>query len=93
MQRAMNENKQNLFKAFHPVGTATKVEVHEVQIVWRNDRPSKNPNDMLGYGVRFTIYWRGPLTSDGFTKVVALFDNESQRWVQSQILATNGVTQ
>jgi len=92
LQRAMNENKQNLFKAFHPVGTATRVEVHEVKIYWRNNRPSKNLNDMLGYDVRFTLYWRGPLTSDGFTKVVMRFDNESKRWVQSQILATNGVT-
>ena len=92
LQRAMNESKQNLFKAFHPVGTATRVEVHEVQIYWKNNRPSKNFNDMLGYDVRFTLYWRGPLTSDGFTKVVMRFDNESKRWVQSQILATNGVT-
>ena len=92
LQRAMNENKQNLFKAFHPVGTATRVEVHEVKIYWRNNRPSKNLNDMLGYDVRFTLYWRGPLTSDGFTKVVMRFDNESKRWVQSQVLATNGVT-
>lgn len=32
------------------------------------------------------------LTDDGFTKIEAIYDAESQKCVSSQILATNGVT-
>jgi hypothetical protein len=46
----------------------------------------------LGISTRFTIYWEGPVVKDGFTKVSATWDNESQRWSPGQIIATNGMT-
>lgn len=92
LHKGFNSNRQKLFDCFHPVGTAKSVEVHEVKIAWKNDRGTKDAKNMLGYTVRFTIYWRGPVTADGFTKVIALFDNESKRYIESKILATNGVT-
>lgn len=92
LQSRFNTNRQQIFKSFHPVGTATSIEVHNVQIAWKNPDGAKNLNNMAGFAVRFTIYWRGPLTADGFTKVVAAFDNESKRYLESKILATNGVS-
>ncbi|PAW78330.1 MAG: hypothetical protein B9S32_07315 [Verrucomicrobia bacterium Tous-C9LFEB] len=87
-----NKNKQSLFNSFHPVGTALEVKVHEVQIAWKNDIPSKDLKNMLGFGIVFTIYWRGPITTDGYTKVYAVYDAQVQRYVGSRVLATNGIT-
>lgn len=87
-----NNKKQVLFNLFHPTGTAKKVEIHEVRIAWRNNKPSNNFNDMIGYGVRFTIFWQGPVTKDGFTKVLAVWDGEAQHWTHSEVISTNGIT-
>ena len=32
------------------------------------------------------------MTKDGFTKISATYDTESQRYTASQVLATNGMT-
>ena len=45
-----------------------------------------------GADVTFTIYWKGPITSDGYTKVAAHYDAQVQRWTRTTILATNGIT-
>ena len=92
MNGILNKNKQAVFDKIHPTGTATKVEVHAVEIVWKNNKPSKNLNDILRFGVRYTLYWKGPVTKDGFTKVYDIFDAESNRVVGRKILETNGVT-
>lgn len=78
--RDLQSNPKQLFDAFHPVGTGRSVKVHSVQ-VGRN-----------GADVTFTIYWRGPITSDGYTKVAAHYDAQVQRWTRTTILATNGIT-
>ena len=92
MNGILNKIKQEVFDKIHPTGTATKVEVHAVEIVWKNNKPSKNLNDILRFGVRYTIYWNGPITKNGFTKVSDIFDAESNRVVRREILETNGVT-
>lgn len=92
LSKGLNQDRQATFKVFHPTGTATRIEVHDVKIAWRNDRPTGELSDIVAYGVRFTIYWKGPITTDGFTKVHAVYDNESKRWIKSEILATNGIT-
>jgi hypothetical protein len=89
---AMNKNKQAIFNGFHPTGTATKVEVHAVEIAWKNNKPSNDIKNVLRYGVRYTIYWKGPVNQDGFTKIYSVFDQESLRWVGSKVLETNGIT-
>ena len=81
-----------IFNGFHPVGTAKGVTVHDVAITWKHGQPTNRLNDVQAYNVRFTLYWEGPITRDGFTKIGATFDAESQRWIGSQIVATNGVT-
>ena len=92
MTPGLNSNRQKFFNAFHPVGTATQINVHQIVIVWKNNIPSDNMDNIVGFWISFTIYWTGPLTSDGFTKVMAYWDNESLRWTGSKIIATNGVT-
>ena len=83
ISKDLNRNKQAIFAAFHPVGTAKKIEVHNVQLL-------RNGGNAVS--IRFTIYWQGPITDDGFTKVQAVYDLEVNRWTSSQVLATNGVT-
>ena len=78
--RDLQSSPQQLFNAFHPVGTGKSVKVHSAQ-VGRN-----------GADVTFTIYWQGPITSDGYTKVAAHYDAQVQRWTRTTILATNGIT-
>jgi hypothetical protein len=38
------------------------------------------------------LSWEGPIPKDGFTKVGATWDGESQRWLTPEVLATNGIT-
>ena len=92
LQESFTQNKQSIFKEFHPVGTATKVVVHEVKIEWKSGRPSNNLDNAAGFGVVFTVYWRGPITTDGFTKAFGIFDNDSKRYVKWEIISTNGTT-
>ena len=92
LQAGFNANKQMIFNSIHPVGTAVRVEVHDVALVWKNGIASSDLKNLAGFVVRYTIYWQGPITTDGFTKVAAVFDCESQRYVSMNILATNGVT-
>lgn len=88
----LNQNRQALFEVFHPVGTAHSIALHDVQLGWRNGVATSDENDVVALRARFTIYWEGPLTVNGFSKVEMTYDGESQRWLDSQILATNGMT-
>ena len=76
----LESNPQQLFNVFHPIGTAKSVKVHSIQL-YNN-----------GADATFTIYWQGPIRSDGYTKIVAHYDADVQRWTRNQILATNGIT-
>ena len=76
----IKSHPQRLFNAFHPVGTAKSVKVHSVQLSGNNAN------------VVFTIFWQGPFTKDGYTKIAAHYDGDIQRWTGAQILATNGTT-
>jgi hypothetical protein len=92
-QLGFEKNKQQLFAAFHPVGTAKSLIVHDVAVSgWKHGQAAARVDEILGFSIRFTIYWEGPLVKDGFTKVSATWDNESQGWLSGQILATNGMT-
>jgi len=83
-QTFLSGHKQQWFDRFHPIGTAKSVTVHDVAI-------QKSPNGTQAV-IRFTLYWEGPITKDGFTKVRAVHDKESKRFVRAEILATNGTT-
>ncbi len=80
----LNSTKQQWFDHFHPIGTARNIVLHSANDV-------KTPTGRQ-VNARFTIYWDGPLTTNGFTKVQAVYDYESGRWIRPQILETNGVT-
>lgn len=83
--RILNENPQRVFNAFHPVGTASHVEVHDVQ-------PALGQGGQKLWAIRFTIFWRGPVQTDGYTTVVTYFDVDSKRNVGTEVLSTNGIT-
>jgi len=88
----LNQNKQQVLNNIHPVGTAKNAVVHDVAIVWKHGQATNRMEDVLQFTVRYTLYWQGPVTQDGYTKISETFDNESQRYTAFQILATNGVT-
>gem|GEM_PF-6953194 len=93
LQPGLEQSKQNVFAAIHPVGTAKSATVHQVTITeWKNGEPSNNPADIVKIAVRFTLYWEGPITKDGYTKAVATFDLESKRFCDLKVLETNGIT-
>jgi hypothetical protein len=92
-QTVYSQNKQQIFDKIHPLGIAKSVVVHDVTITaWKHGRATNRPEDILQYTVRYTIYWEGPITKDGFTKISQTFDTETQRCVSAEILATNGTT-
>ena len=83
---------QAIFEMVHPVGTASEIKVHDVSLTWKNGRASSNEDDILSWTCRLTVYWSAILVTDGFTKLLVTFDNESKRISDIQILATNGQT-
>lgn len=89
---ALVQNKQAIFDYLHPTGTATGLKVHEVSLTWKDGNDTERIQDVTSFTVRFTVYWQGPITNNGFTKVEATFDTESERYTSFNILATNGIT-
>jgi hypothetical protein len=87
----IDTNKQSIFDSFHPVGTAKSVKIHDIGFKWKNNKPSDKPGDLLQVNVRYTVYWDGPIQKNGYTKIEAMFDAESERW-SGKVLATSGIT-
>ena len=93
VQQALNNSKQAIFDSVHPVGTATSVTLHELSVTkWKNGTDTNRMDDVREFSVRYTLYWTGPLTTKGFTKITQTYDMESQRYTGGSILFTNGVT-
>lgn len=91
LSQNFEENKQDLFNCIHPIGTAKSVTIHEVAIKRKNEYPGYDSDSLLGFSVRFTLYWEGPITKDGYTKINLIYDAETKRYSSPQILDTNGV--
>lgn len=83
---------QLYFDHFHPIGTATRIDVHDASIEWRNGRPSSDAADILSWTVRMTIRWYAILVSDGYTKVSVTYDGEVGRVTRAVVLDSNGQT-
>jgi len=84
--------RQEIFDGMHPVGSATDVRLHSLEIKWRNNVRTNREKDILGMAVRYTVFWDGPITKNGFTKLFSVYDAEVGRIIATDLLATNGVT-
>lgn len=91
IQRDLNNHKDEYFKEIHPVGKAKSIKVHGVESQWTKNPPT-DMSELRSYVVRYTIFWEGPITKDGYTKMAALYDAEVGRYVAAEVLATNGTT-
>ena len=83
---------QMVFNMVHPIGTASRVVVHDVSLQWKTDKPTADENDIMAWTCRMTVYWSSILVDDGFTKLLLTFDNEVKNFTNVEILATNGKT-
>jgi hypothetical protein len=92
VEQTFGEDKQGIFNAVHPLGTATSVEVKDLKIFWKKHHLGRSLNDVAEYTVRFTLHWKSPLIADGYTNLTDTFDTTSQKWVQLHLIDTNGTT-
>jgi uncharacterized RDD family membrane protein YckC len=93
LQTGFDKEKQKIFDYIHPTGTAKSIKLHDVTVIeWKRGQVSGRLEDVVQFTVRYTLYWQGPITTDGFTKITQTFDNETQRYVGGKILETNGTT-
>lgn len=83
---------QMVFNMVHPIGTASRVVVHDVSLQWKTDKPTADENDIMSWTCRLTVYWSSILVDDGYTKLLLTFDNEVNNFTKKEILATNGKT-
>ena len=83
---------QAVFEWVHPVGTASRIVVHDVALSWKNGQASSRAEDLLSWTARLTVYWSAILVTDGYTKLQVTYDNEVGRITGVNILATNGQT-
>lgn len=91
-QDAEFNGPQMVFNMVHPIGTASRVSVHDVSLQWKTDKPTADENDIMSWTCRLTVYWNSILVDDGFTKLLLTFDNEVKNFTNVEILATNGKT-
>ncbi len=84
VQKELETEQQEIFDAIHPLGEATGLKVHAVE------HHETNTGDQVA--IRLTLSWDGPITKEGFTKLILIYDMEAERYTDFQILATNGVT-
>ena len=80
LEKALNTRKQEYFDAIHPVGTAKSIKLNST---------TSNPPYL---DVRMTIFWEGPITKEGYTKVAFRFDSEVGRITGLKVEDTNGLT-
>jgi hypothetical protein len=93
LQPTLETNKQKIFDAIHPLGTAKSLKVHRVTIdSWKNGIATNRAEDIFQFTIIYTLYWEGGTTSDGFTKISSTYDTESSRIIKEEIVATNGLT-
>lgn len=91
-QDAEFNGPQMVFNMVHPIGTASRVVVHDVSLQWKTDKPTADENDIMSWTCRLTVYWSSILVDDGYTKLLLTFDNEVKNFTKKEILATNGKT-
>ena len=91
-QDAEFNGPQMVFSLVHPIGTASRVVVHDVSLQWKTDRPTADENDIMSWTCRLTVYWSSIRVDEGFTKLLLTFDNEVGNFTKKEILATNGMT-
>jgi len=91
-QDAEFNGPQMVFSLIHPIGTASRVVVHDVSLQWKTDRPTADENDIMSWTCRLTVYWSSIRVDEGFTKLLLTFDNEVGNFTKTEILATNGMT-
>lgn len=89
---ALFNGRQEIFDGMHPVGRATDVRLHSLEIKWRDNLRTNKEKDILGMAVRYTLFWEGPVNKDGYTKLFSVYDMEVGRIIATDLLATNGVT-
>lgn len=89
LQNNFSQHKQELFNKLHPIGTAQRVVVHDVDIHWKPGASERDLREALSIDTRFTIYWSGPINKDGYTYVSATYEVEPGR-SHEIVLATNG---
>jgi len=91
-QSLLTRDKQAVFDQLHPIGTAKSIVVHEVNVdSWKHGKATNQESDIIRFTVRYTLFWEGPITTDGYTKIESTYDMESQRWT-TKVLGTNGTT-
>ena len=90
IKERLDAEKQNFFDQIHPIGTATSIKVHDVKTFWKTNNPKKM-DELVGFNVRYTIYWEGPIQKDGYTKLTSNYDAEIGRFTAIDVLETNGL--
>ena len=84
LEDILSPSKQAIFNYYHPVGTAKRISVHNAEV-----KQDAGGGPLLA--IRFTLFWEGPITTDGYTKILWEWDPENNQ-NSLRILATNGIT-
>ena len=97
LQRAFAQDKQERYEKVHlagEFGQAKNDVIQDVSIQWKDGHPTENAADITAFTVDHTLYWRTPLTSDGYTRFSDSYDCSSgtPQLITSKIVATNGIT-
>lgn len=88
----LNQRRQEIFNSIHPVGVAKEVKIHDIDVDWKRGERTNRIEDIKTFTIRYTVFWEGPITKDGYTKIATTYDAELERYTNTKILSTNGIT-
>ena len=90
-EKFLKANKQQILEKYHLLATAKDVELKDFALADRNSQVTDKMENAVGYGIAFVIYWEGPVTKDGFLKLIAFYDFSARTFTDVRVVQTNGV--
>jgi hypothetical protein len=87
----LKANKQQIVEKYHLLATAKDVELQAIMLADKNLQETDKLENAVGYGIVFTIFWEGPVTKDGYLKLIAYYDFSVRTFTEVQVVQTNGV--
>ena len=87
---------QAILSEFCPLVWAYKMECHDIVPVWRDGKPTDDPDDIKGYSFDMCILWKGISTRHGYTQVKVFYDphldEERGRFSKIDFVSSNATT-
>ena len=81
--------KQEILESYLPYATASDVKLHEFLYIDSDYKPKEKP-PFGGFAISFIIYWKSAEVTDGYLKILAIYDDSLKSFSKIEVTTTNG---